>query len=173
MKQNLADPAGSGYSGSYGNDEALKHNHLKVQEQIESLPEEQRKSIRATQKAVDDEIAAMNGLVFNEARFEVDAFLAFHKISGGDRDLLVSTIKKTKLGTVFVFQGKSFIRTYADQVLSTSAYIGSLEEAVVTQVQFKEVPVKVYIKEVEAQNLTFWPLIKLAFKTLTKGNNNG
>lgn len=123
---------------------ALEHQHAAVQESIEKLLEEQRKTVKAVQKLVDYELEQANKLYFNDSMFAIDEFLTKHKLSAACRDLLQKVRTETPKGEVFVLEGKSFIRTYNDMIFSTRDYIKSLELTIAEQVQYKEVTYKVY-----------------------------
>lgn len=123
---------------------ALEEQHLKVQESINKLPEAQQKTVRGLQKLVDYEIENQNQIFFNDKMFAVDEFLVKNGLPGNSKDALMNTIQKTQKGCVFVFLGKSFIKTYNDLIFNTQDYIKSLELTIADQVQYKEVVINVY-----------------------------
>lgn len=123
---------------------ALEEQHLQVQKSIEALPPEQQQTIRGLQKLVDYELEQNNQIFFNDKMFAVDEFLVKNGLPGNCKDDLMRLIQKTQKGCVFVFQGKSFIKTYNDLIFNTQDYIKSLEMTIADQVVYKEVVYKVY-----------------------------
>jgi len=156
------------------NDEStqkLIDQHKRVQSEIEALPANKQKQIKAVQKLVDHEINEMNALFFNDGMFAADAFLKRNGLSGSDKEALADAINAAKKGEIFLFRNKTFIKSHDGLIHNVKDYITSLEMTIVEQVQFKEVKYVSYVSELD--KLGFVDLIKLAFKRLTKGRNNG
>ncbi len=141
--------------------ERLETQHAQVQESISKLPKEQQQTVKGIQALVDYEIDRANELFFGDEMFRVDEFLIKHGISGNHREHLMEAIERTPLGGIFVLNGKCFIKTYNNLVFSTVDYIRSLEMTIADQVQYGEVPYKIY-------KYSFLDIIKYAFKTLLK-----
>lgn len=159
------------YTKDQTQEQALIKQHQRVQLEIAKLPEDKQKEIKAVQKLVDHEINEMNALFFNDGMFAADGFLKRHGLSGTDKEDLANKIRNTKTGQIFEFRNKQFIKSHDGLVHSVRDYITSLELTIVEQVQYKEVKYVSYVSELD--KLGFLDLIKLAFKRLLKGENNG
>lgn len=149
----------------------LEDQHRKVQEQISVLPPEKQKQIKAIQKLVDHEINENNALFFSDGMFAADAFLKRNRLPGSCKEELMVAIQKAKVGSIFLFMDKPFIKSFDGLVHSTQDYIRSLEMTIAEQVQYKEVKYVSY--ESELDKLSPVTLFKQAIKNLFKGKNNG
>lgn len=153
----------------------LVDQHRRVQEQIATLPAEKQKEIKAIQKLVDHEIAENNAMFFSDGMFAADAFLKRNRLPGSCKEDLMKAIERAKVGSVFMFMDKPFIKSFDGLVHSAADYIRSLELTIAEQVTYKEVKYVSYISELD--KLSSLDLIKLSFKklfkNLLKGKNNG
>lgn len=110
-----------------------KERQFKLHEQIDKLPDSERKMVRDEQRVINAAFNEVNDDFFGDKVFAIDQFLITHGIYGGDRERLSTIISITKPGKTFCFDtksgSKSFYKTLDDKVMAADDYIYTLEKS--------------------------------------------
>ncbi len=158
--------------------ESVKNADGEYETQVKTERIEGTVDLRAVQSQVQKEIDLMNTYIFSDDVFEKEAALRkwIRAITGqrhmniSDAEELIKLAKVKDINDVFIFHGVKFIVNQLGMLDRFDRFIFSLESTIINLQKQNTV----YNDIVNERNsLSFFGYIKLAFKTLFKGETNG
>lgn len=142
---------------------SLEAKDKEVKEKIKTLPKESQEAIAIVNQTFDE----MNNDVFD---FESEARVRQAGYTPQQAEDIEKIVKRKQVGEIFEFNKQQLVLTPFQTVVPAQTYVQALQDRVL---QLTTVPAEVEISNLKAKingftSLSFFGLIKLAFKRLTK-----